>query len=348
MEMALRIRFPGERPPSATLASYPLTELYLSLHVLSEPGHHVPHQPFVQRMRRRVPPAFRSEFSALRALFGPPVPGAFTFPEASAQGDAPSAIRALEDDESALAWSLVEVATETCVPKQPTRAAARTQLLAELERDPRGVAQRFVRLLRDYWAYFEDEWQALEPQLLLARADAELELANGGLPAFLARSSPRVRFGEQGLAITPNFPTELAADFPDHGSLPLVLSLFTAPHVFTLWNPPQMFGLVLPPPGMSGRVVSPTLNLVQGLAAIADPTRLTMLRLVAARSRSTRELAQLLSISDSAVSKHLRQLTQAGLVESRRQGYYVLYRLVPEQAVKTSDAVLRFLDVPAN
>jgi DNA-binding transcriptional ArsR family regulator len=99
---------------------------------------------------------------------------------------------------------------------------------------------------------------------------------------------------------------------------------------------------------MSGRVVSPALNLVQGLAAIADPTRLTMLRLVALRSRSTRELAQLLSISDSAVSKHLRQLTNAGLVEGQRQGYYVLYRLVPEQAVKTSDAVLQFLDVAAN
>ena len=125
------------------------------------------------------------------------------------------------------------------------------------------------------------------------------------------------------------------------------MSLFTAPHVFTLWGPPEQFGLVVPPPGMTGRVTSPTLNLVQGLAAIADPTRLTLLRLVGLRSRSTRELAQLLSLSDSAVSKHLRQLTQAGLVEGQRQGYYVLYRLVPEQAVKTSDAVLQFLDVAA-
>jgi DNA-binding transcriptional ArsR family regulator len=168
------------------------------------------------------------------------------------------------------------------------------------------------------------------------------------LRGFLRRSSPRLQFGEQELLICPNFPLEQAADFPENGSLPLVMSLFTAPHVFTLWGPPEQFGLVVPPPGMSGRVVSPALNLVQGLAAIADPTRLTMLRLVALRSRSTRELAQLLSISDSAVSKHLRQLTNAGLVEGQRQGYYVLYRLVPEQAVKTSDAVLQFLDVAAN
>ena len=99
---------------------------------------------------------------------------------------------------------------------------------------------------------------------------------------------------------------------------------------------------------MPTRVLSPPLTLVPGVAALAAPTRLTLLRLVSVRSRSTRELAQLLSISDSAVSKHLRQLTQAGLVEGRRQGYYVLYRLVPEQALKTSDAVLQFLDVTGN
>jgi DNA-binding transcriptional ArsR family regulator len=347
--MALRIRFPIEQPPRTTLAGYPITELYMSLHVLSEPGHHVAHGGFVQRTRRRLPPRFRAELATLRCLFGPPLPEAFTFPGVPMQGDAPSAIGALAADESMLVWSLQEIAEATCEPKQPTRAAARRQVIADLERDPREVAQRFVQLLTDYWSYaFETEWQLLEPQLRLARADAELELASAGLRGFLRRSSPRLQFGEQELLICPNFPLEQAADFPENGSLPLVMSLFTAPHVFTLWGPPEQFGLVVPPPGMSGRVVSPALNLVQGLAAIADPTRLTMLRLVALRSRSTRELAQLLSISDSAVSKHLRQLTNAGLVEGQRQGYYVLYRLVPEQAVKTSDAVLQFLDVAAN
>jgi DNA-binding transcriptional ArsR family regulator len=347
--MPLQIRFPREQPPRPTLAGYPLTELYMSLHVLSEPGHHLAQRGFVQRTRRRLPPGFRAELAALRCLFGPPLPEAFTFPEAPMQGDVPSAIRALADDESKLAWSLDEIANATCEPKQPARAEARRRVIADLERDPHGVVQRFVQLLTDYWTHvFEDEWQLLEPQLHLARADAELELANAGLRGFLARSSPRLRFGAEGLLICPNFPFEQAADFPEHGSLPLVMSLFTAPHVFTLWGPPEQFGLVVPPPGMTGRVTSPTLNLVQGLAAIADPTRLTMLRLVGLRSRSTRELAQLLSLSDSAVSKHLRQLTHAGLVEGRRQGYYVLYSLVPEHAVKTSDAVLQFLDVAAN
>ncbi len=149
--MALEIRFPREQPPRTTLAGYPLTELYMSLHVLSEPGHHLAQRGFVQRTRRRLPPGFRAELSALRCLFGPPLPEAFTFPDAPMQGDVPSAIRTLADDESKLAWSLDEIANATCVPKQPARAEARRQVIADLERDPRGVVQRFVQLLTDYW-----------------------------------------------------------------------------------------------------------------------------------------------------------------------------------------------------
>ena len=87
---------------------------------------------------------------------------------------------------------------------------------------------------------------------------------------------------------------------------------------------------------------------MQELDAIADPTRLTLLRLVAARPRSTRELAQLLELSEAAVSKHLRRLADAQLVRGERQGYYVLYSLVPERAVAASEALLAFLRVPSD
>ena len=48
---------------------------------------------------------------------------------------------------------------------------------------------------------------------------------------------------------------------------------------------------------------------------------------MAEEPRSTKELAQLLSLSDSAVSRHLKILEAAGIVSGRRDGYFVLYRL---------------------
>jgi DNA-binding transcriptional ArsR family regulator len=68
--------------------------------------------------------------------------------------------------------------------------------------------------------------------------------------------------------------------------------------------------------------------------AVAD-ARLRALRLIAQAPRSTQELASLIAISEAGLSKHLGILSEAGLVESRRAGYYVLYTL--------SDELRRFL-----
>jgi DNA-binding transcriptional ArsR family regulator len=129
--------------------------------------------------------------------------------------------------------------------------------------------------------------------------------------------------------------------------MPVVISLFSAPWVITRIMPAA--GLVLPAPGTdAGRVTAPSIELVQELDAIADPTRLTLLRLVAARPRSTRELAQLLELSEAAISKHLRRLADAQLVRGERQGYYVLYSLIPERAIAASESLLAFLRVPSD
>lgn len=79
------------------------------------------------------------------------------------------------------------------------------------------------------------------------------------------------------------------------------------------------------------------------LRALADPTRLTALRLVAEQPRSTQELARLVRISEAGLSKHLRVLAAAGLVTSRRSGYYVLYSWEPDRLGALSEAVLSFL-----
>jgi DNA-binding transcriptional ArsR family regulator len=159
-------------------------------------------------------------------------------------------------------------------------------------------------------------------------------------------STRRARLSEHGISVTPTIPCELDVALAEDGRLPVVLSLFTAPYVITRISPAA--GLVLPAPVPDRRVTAPSMELVQGLDAVADPTRLTLLRLVAARPRSTRELAQLLDMSEAAVSKHLRRLADADLVRGQRNGYYVLYRLVPERAVAASSALLDFLRVASD
>jgi len=62
-------------------------------------------------------------------------------------------------------------------------------------------------------------------------------------------------------------------------------------------------------------------------AALGDPHRRRILTLLGDRPRAVRELADELPISRPAVSRHLRLLKEAGLVEERAEGTRRIYRL---------------------
>ena len=67
------------------------------------------------------------------------------------------------------------------------------------------------------------------------------------------------------------------------------------------------------------------------LRAVADPTRRTILRLVRDDERAAGELADYFpTISRPAVSQHLRVLSDAGLVVTRKDGNRRMYRARPE------------------
>jgi DNA-binding transcriptional ArsR family regulator len=67
------------------------------------------------------------------------------------------------------------------------------------------------------------------------------------------------------------------------------------------------------------------------LKAIAEPRRQEILRLLWQRERAAGEVAAHFDISRPAISKHLRILKEAGLLEERRVGTQRLYRARPER-----------------
>ena len=339
--MSIRISFPTADQPDLELASYPLTELYLSLLLVRDPTRGpATLAPFARRARARLPKPVLRELGALSVLLGPPLPAEFLFPEGKLTGRLPQALASLSPSNESLQWS-IDMFAEESVPKD----VAQREVVDEALRDPAAIAGRLVELMRNYWTYaFQDEWPKFCAQLRLARAEAEVQLASGGLGTLLASSTRRARLSDGGLMITPSLPIDCDIPLEENDRIQLVLSLFAAPFVYTRIGAGA--AMVLPAPSAERRVTAPSFELVQGLNAIADPTRLTLLRLVAACPRSTRELSQLLELSESAVSKHMKMLAAADLVRGVRQGYYVLYKLVPERAAAASDALIDFLAVP--
>lgn len=66
------------------------------------------------------------------------------------------------------------------------------------------------------------------------------------------------------------------------------------------------------------------------LAALSDPGRRTLLSALRSGPASANELAALLPIARPGVSRHLRVLREAGLVEVRQDAQRRIYRLRPE------------------
>lgn len=68
-------------------------------------------------------------------------------------------------------------------------------------------------------------------------------------------------------------------------------------------------------------------ELVTFFKALADANRLKIVGLLAEKPYSVEELAALLQLKSPTVSHHLAKLVEAGLVESRTESYYNVYRL---------------------
>jgi len=80
----------------------------------------------------------------------------------------------------------------------------------------------------------------------------------------------------------------------------------------------------------------PTDQLDRTFAALADPIRRSMLARLAEGDATVGELAQPFDVSLPAISRHLKVLERAGLVERGRRAQWRPSRLAPEPLVEAS------------
>ena len=79
----------------------------------------------------------------------------------------------------------------------------------------------------------------------------------------------------------------------------------------------------------------------QVAAALADPTREAIVRLLIDGARSVGEIAERVPVSRPAVSKHLRVLEGAGLAVMRAEGTRRLYAVEPAALAALRDEIDR-------
>ena len=72
-------------------------------------------------------------------------------------------------------------------------------------------------------------------------------------------------------------------------------------------------------------------ELLQTLKTLADETRLNLVKLLLTHDLCVGALAKRLAVSEAAVSQHLKQLREAGLVKGEKRGYWTHYTVEKEK-----------------
>jgi DNA-binding transcriptional ArsR family regulator len=355
--MAIRFELPEGRPAALAFGYSPLLETVLSLHVLAEPKHHALQHGWVRAMRK-LPAGLRREIGDLSFLYRWTLPNAVLPSAATPYEEFQDELGRLRGDAVALDLLrtlhdhggrgrrrlLADAGVRAAALKRAGTLGRGAQRAARLLfDDPPAFVERFAQLLEGYWAAaFADEWRRLEPRLAESVAAAGRQIAAEGMYPFLVGLAPQLRVetaaGRFGLDVPHDHRVPLDSARP----LLLVPSFFVWPHVRVNCDPPWPLALVYRAPHLTEAFrTAAAPELVRGLRALGDPTRLRMLQQIARRPRSTQELARLVGLSEAGTSKQLRALAAAGILETRREGYYVVYSLVGDAVEGLADDVRR-------
>jgi DNA-binding transcriptional ArsR family regulator len=79
------------------------------------------------------------------------------------------------------------------------------------------------------------------------------------------------------------------------------------------------------------------INCIEALKALSEVSRLRIIRLLLKEQLGVNQISQRLEISEYNVSKHLRILKDAGLLEMEKQGQQRLYSVVPRLKAQLAD-----------
>jgi DNA-binding transcriptional ArsR family regulator len=323
-------------------------EALLALHVFFDCKHHPLHIPWVLQARKQLSPALKEEIDAFSLFYKRPL---ITFWALEAD----SAFRSFEFDlqdllhrpvtryaEEVLQHILRREVSWTDVERDEAlqqETLARTKdnhphslgVVTELLRDPERSRQRFADLLAAFWeGCLRADWPEIEEQLLRDITLRGGHLLRRGPLGVLEHLSPEITVHPERQEATIRRVSKAVIEFAEQNMLFLSPSYFAWPHLFVKSNQPVILNYSVMDNQQEARPPMPPEHLLKFFKAMGDLTRMQIVQFLAQQPRSTRELAGLIGITEAAVSKHLKQLQEAGLVTAKRESYYVFYRLVAQ------------------
>lgn len=331
-------------------------ETLLSLHVLSESKHHSVHIPWVVAKRRGLSSGLKEQIERFRFLFRRPIPVFWPIQEIAHETSFQAEMehfRGKSTEDYVRAVCSVLCGREGGLETLSTDSEVRQKLLSIAERKPMEreyllefvdrpdlSKERLVNCLTRYWEEaLRPEWPRLEEMLQVDMSMRQARLAKGdvfsvfdGLTTGLALSRDRTHLIIRRFA-------KAEIHLPEGEKLYLVPSTFVWPHTFIQVTSPIVINYAVEAVQKRTKLPAPPLDTIEMFRSLGDVTRVQIVQLLRAGEKSTSQLANLLGLSEAAVSAHLKMLQKSGIVATRRVSYYVFYKLDGNALRRVQDSI---------
>ena len=84
-------------------------------------------------------------------------------------------------------------------------------------------------------------------------------------------------------------------------------------------------------------------NFIRVMKALSDPSRVKIVKILLVKELCVCELTAILNLAQPTVSKHLKTLEEAGLIEQRKEGPWVNYKIIQGETSEYAAAMLNHL-----
>lgn len=342
----------------------PLDECLVSLHAMSNPDHHIECCDWICEQYRRLSPALRGEidfFSREYAnwFFAADVAAYISMQTYPAQQDFDVLLdRMLQIDDVTFSYLFLGFPAFDYSIDIVRRWLADPSLVNEAElgmqaqfftlenvkafvADVPGFKRRLKWVLSQYWRQcFSQHWPQIRELFEEIQKKEELVFQKQGAVNYINTIHPRLVADEERVVFrkTPEYSVALQR-------------IKTVTISFSVFSSPHLMGNVV------GDMLSVTKNisfhtlkvnsvipeeLLKVFCAGADATRLKMIRILWNSESTTKEMAEVLGLSPSTVSLHLKLLKDFELVESNKLKKFVYYRLRREAFTSLQKNLLQY------
>lgn len=319
-------------------------ETLIALHVFIDCKHHPLHIPWVINARKKVSPVLKEEIERFSLFYKRPIVSFWELHEASALRSFESDLTEMAEQPIETYWQKIigtllnkcsrDVVWDQMLQKELIDFVCKKypeskEAIFELVESPKKSRHRFLQMLEGFWnACLREEWPLIEELLLKDISYRGRILLEEGLFPLLTSLSDTIEvYPEEKRAVVRRI-SKGEINFNEKDMLFLAPTYFAWPHLFMNLKHPVGINYSIKTLQLEAAKPMPPEELLKFFRALGDFTRLQIVKYLAQKSRSTRELAVLIGVTEGAISKHLKQLENAGLITSKRESYYVFYRLL--------------------